>query len=91
MTKKSRQKLSILITKRAFQMKEKAFFFSISKSFQLLKILRPESAPLTSWRLSLGVQLPFQEFANTLASVGILRLNILSNTVKNAVTFENMN
>ena len=46
MTKKSRQKLKILATKRAFEVKQKAFFI-IFKGLSFAKsCLRPESVSL---------------------------------------------
>ena len=48
--KKSRQKLNILRTKRAFEVKWKAFFIIFKELSVTKNCLRPESAPL-SWML----------------------------------------
>ena len=53
MTKKSRQKLNILKTKRAFEVKKKAFFI-IFKGLSVAKnCLRSESAPITLFRMGI--------------------------------------
>ena len=48
MTKKPRQNLKILRTKRAFEVKLKAFFFIFKGLLVVKNCLRPESAPLRS-------------------------------------------
>ena len=49
MTKKSRQNLNILRTKRAFKVKSKAFFINFKVLSNSKNCLRPESAPLNDF------------------------------------------
>ena len=52
MTKKLRQKLNILKTKRAFEVKQKEFYITFKGLLVAKNCLRPESAPLKNkyWR-----------------------------------------